>query len=135
LDLHLVESVTLPGLTGLSTLTAVNGQPSAVRITVEDNGTGIPEHLHQRIFEPSFTTKPTDRGTGLGLAISKDIVEDHDGELSLESHPGHWTRFHVDLPAKPRAFGGTGLRTSSGHSAENCGSDWTREMLACQTQN
>ena len=50
------------------------------------------------MFDPFYTTKPRDAGTGLGLSISHGIVRDHQGELSVESEPGEYTRFHVDLP-------------------------------------
>ena len=67
-------------------------------LTVEDHGSGIPSEGRERIFDPFFTTKPQNEGTGLGLSISHGIVKDHGGELSVESEPGQWTRFHVDLP-------------------------------------
>jgi signal transduction histidine kinase len=69
-----------------------------IRLTVEVHGCGIPEAIRQRIFDPFFTTKPHNKGTGLGLSISHGIIKDHDGALSVESEPGRWTRFHVDLP-------------------------------------
>jgi PAS domain S-box-containing protein len=69
-----------------------------IRVTVEDHGTGIDPAVLERIFDPFFTTKSRDRGTGLGLSISHGIVREHHGELTVESEPGQWTRFHVDLP-------------------------------------
>ncbi|MHC1727555.1 MAG: ATP-binding protein [Syntrophobacteraceae bacterium] len=69
-----------------------------VRTTVEDTGNGIPRQIRDRIFDPFFTTKPKESGTGLGLSISYGIVKDHCGELSVESEPGRYTRFHIDLP-------------------------------------
>ncbi len=69
-----------------------------IRMTVEDAGPGIPAHIRNRIFDPFFTTKPKENGTGLGLSISYGILKDHNGELSVESEPGQYTRFHVDLP-------------------------------------
>ncbi|RPI46077.1 MAG: PAS domain-containing sensor histidine kinase, partial [Betaproteobacteria bacterium] len=69
-----------------------------IRITVEDNGPGIPEHLRARVFEPYFTTKPVGVGTGVGLAVSFGIVEAHGGTLAVECPPGGGTAFHIDLP-------------------------------------
>lgn len=72
-------------------------------IKVRDNGTGIPPDVVQRIFEPFFTTKPTDEGTGLGLAMSNDIVRGHGGQISVESEPGEYTEFTVELPLERAA--------------------------------
>jgi signal transduction histidine kinase len=69
-----------------------------IRTTVEDSGVGIPLEILERIFDPFFTTKPKEAGTGLGLSISYGIVKDHGGELSVESEPGRYTRFYMDLP-------------------------------------
>lgn len=68
------------------------------KITVKDNGTGIPDELLERIFDPFFTTKPRDEGTGLGLSISHGIVEDHHGELYFETEQGAWTKAILVLP-------------------------------------
>jgi PAS domain S-box-containing protein len=69
-----------------------------IRTTVEDNGVGVPTEIRDRIFDPFFTTKPKETGTGLGLSISYGIVRDHGGELTVESEPGGYARFHMDLP-------------------------------------
>ncbi len=67
-----------------------------VRVVVRNSGVGIPPELHERIFQPFFTTKP--RGTGLGLAIARQIVEAHRGSLRIESDGHSETRFIVELP-------------------------------------
>lgn len=73
-----------------------------VRLTVEDNGTGIPPALLDQIFDPFRTTKPQGAAAGLGLSISHGIVVEHGGVISVESELGGFTRFHVDLPALGR---------------------------------
>ena len=72
--------------------------PPRVRVTVRDNGPGIPpEHL-LRIFDPFFTTKPVGKGTGLGLSISYGIVEQHGGHLSARNAEGGGAEFVLELP-------------------------------------
>ncbi|MBI4528286.1 MAG: HAMP domain-containing protein [Deltaproteobacteria bacterium] len=72
-----------------------------LRICFEDNGPGIaPDHI-EHIFDPFFTTKDIGEGTGLGLSVSYGIVKDHGGEIHVESDPGCFTRFIIDLPIKP----------------------------------
>ncbi|MEA3238736.1 MAG: PAS domain-containing protein, partial [Candidatus Bipolaricaulota bacterium] len=68
-----------------------------IRTTIEDHGAGIAEDVIEHIFDPFFTTKPRDEGTGLGLSVSYGIIKDHHGELTVESEPGKYTRFHLDL--------------------------------------
>jgi signal transduction histidine kinase len=73
-----------------------------VEIRVRDNGTGIPERVQSKVFQPFFTTKPTGLGTGLGLSLSYDIVtKGHGGELSVVSEEGEWTEFIIMLPHAP----------------------------------
>jgi PAS domain S-box-containing protein len=69
-----------------------------VRITVADNGAGIPAHLRARVFEPYFTTKPTGVGTGVGLAVSLGIVEAHDGTLTVDCPAEGGAVFTIELP-------------------------------------
>lgn len=73
---------------------------SWVKVSLSDNGPGMPPEVLSRIFDPFFTTK--EKGTGLGLATSHTIVEKHQGRLRVESTPGQGTTFHVILPAAPR---------------------------------
>jgi signal transduction histidine kinase len=68
-------------------------------VTVNDNGTGIPQKALDKIFQPFFTTKPTGQGTGLGLSLSYDIVtKGHGGEIKVETKAGESTGFSVILP-------------------------------------
>lgn len=69
-----------------------------VKVTVEDNGGGIPQHIVDKIFQPFFTTKPTGKGTGLGLSLSYDIVKAHGGELAVSTIAGSETAFDIILP-------------------------------------
>jgi len=70
-----------------------------VEIRIRDNGTGIPEEIKDKIFNPFFTTKPSGEGTGLGLSMSHDIiVKQHGGSIDVETEPGLFTEFKVVLP-------------------------------------
>jgi PAS domain S-box-containing protein len=71
---------------------------SKVEISIEDNGTGIPEKDQGKIFDLFYTTKPPGKGTGLGLAISQNIVRNLGGLISFESKPGVGTTFTVQIP-------------------------------------
>jgi signal transduction histidine kinase len=76
---------------------SVDGQ---AQIKVIDNGTGMPEALKTKIFQPFFTTKPTGEGTGLGLSLAYDIItKGHLGTLDVQSREGEGTKFIVRLPA------------------------------------
>ncbi len=68
-----------------------------VKVSIQDQGVGIPEKYLQRIFDPYFTTKQ--KGSGLGLAISYSIVQKHAGHITVESQMGMGTTFHIYLPA------------------------------------
>jgi C4-dicarboxylate-specific signal transduction histidine kinase/ligand-binding sensor domain-containing protein len=70
-----------------------------VEILVKDNGTGMPQHIKDKIMQPFFTTKPTGEGTGLGLSLSYDIVvKGHGGKIDVLTHEGEGTEFVVTLP-------------------------------------
>ncbi|MGD1902795.1 MAG: ATP-binding protein [Geitlerinemataceae cyanobacterium] len=70
----------------------------AMRITIFDNGSGIPPETIDKIFNPFFTTKPVGRGTGLGLSICYQIIQMHEGTIEVSSRPGSNTRIAVTLP-------------------------------------
>jgi signal transduction histidine kinase len=70
-----------------------------IEIRIRDNGSGIPPDIREKIFNPFFTTKPTGQGTGLGLSISYDIiVQQHKGEIKIETEEGKFTEFILSLP-------------------------------------
>jgi len=70
-----------------------------ILITVQDNGTGIPQKVLDKIFQPFFTTKPTGQGTGLGLSLSYDIVKAHGGEIKVETKEGEGAEFIIQFLA------------------------------------
>ena len=70
-------------------------------IHIKDNGSGIPEDVVDKIFNPFFTTKPTNQGTGLGLAMCNDIVRRHGGNISVNTEPGEFTEMIIELPLTP----------------------------------
>jgi signal transduction histidine kinase len=94
LVLNAVEA--MPGGGQLQVGTNPTTQPKGVDITVVDSGVGIEPERLPRIFEPFQSTR--DEGLGLGLYISKKIVEEHDGHIEVDSHPGEGTTFNVWLP-------------------------------------
>jgi PAS domain S-box-containing protein len=73
---------------------------NTVAVAIKDNGVGIQPADMERIFQPFYTTKPEVKGTGLGLSVSYGIVQNHQGEIRVESHPGEGSTFTVLLPIK-----------------------------------
>jgi two-component system, NtrC family, sensor kinase len=69
-----------------------------IEISVKDNGSGIPQKIFDKIFQPFFTTKPTGQGTGLGLSLSYDIVKAHGGEIKVNTKENEGTVFTIQLP-------------------------------------
>jgi len=68
-----------------------------VRVIIQDSGPGIPADIKDRIYDPFFTTKSVGKGTGMGLEVVKRIVDDHKGNIRLESEPGN-TNFEFCFP-------------------------------------
>ncbi|MFC1717814.1 sensor histidine kinase [Candidatus Poribacteria bacterium] len=69
-----------------------------ISVKFTDTGQGIPPENLAKLFEPGFTTKSPDRGTGLGLSICKKIMEEHNGNIEVESEVGKGTAFTIRLP-------------------------------------
>ncbi len=82
---------------GRVVLSANDGEPGRVRLSVRDTGPGIPEELRRRLFEPFATSRRETGGTGLGLWIVRQVVERCGGKISIESSPAG-TRVDLDLP-------------------------------------
>ncbi len=72
-----------------------------VCVHIEDNGPGLDEEHKKRLFEPFYTTKSVGEGTGLGLSVSYFIiVDDHKGDMLVESSPGKGSTFIIKLPCQ-----------------------------------
>jgi signal transduction histidine kinase len=82
---------------GCITLRSMSDEAGVV-IEIEDTGKGIPEDIRGKIFDPFFTTKPVGQGTGLGLSICYKIIEQHKGDIRVESEVGKGTKFIIMLP-------------------------------------
>ena len=76
---------------------------SEIEIDFEDNGSGVPEALRQRVFDPFFTTRSS--GTGLGLAVVQNLVLSHGGEIHLLEGEAGGARFHIRFPQAPETAG------------------------------
>jgi signal transduction histidine kinase len=84
---------------------SVRAEGMSVVASVEDRGTGIPEDVRSRIFDPFFSTKG--EGTGLGLAITRQIIEAHGGSIACEPRDGGGTSFRLLLPIAPQRLSAT----------------------------
>ncbi len=67
-------------------------------LSIQDNGSGIPDSIKERIFEPFFTTKEINKGTGIGLSIASSIIKEHGGDITVESSVNLGTTFTIKLP-------------------------------------
>jgi PAS domain S-box-containing protein len=82
-------------------------------ILVSDDGTGIPDDLLDQVFEPFVTTKGPRHGTGLGLSVVYRIVQDHGGQIAIDSRPGRGTRVTLSLPGARLAEEATAEATAT----------------------
>ncbi len=116
-DVHQIEQVLLNlvsnaldalpsgGRISVETRADPGGKSPGVLLVVRDNGVGIVREHLARIFDPFFSTKGAGRGTGLGLSICKEIVQQHRGEIRIESAPGRGSAVTIRLPAAVQAPG------------------------------
>ena len=85
---------------------ALSAHADGARLSVRDQGNGIPPAFQPRVFQRFAQADGADTrqkgGTGLGLSISKSLVEEHGGQISFETGQGAGTVFHVDLPPAPQ---------------------------------
>ncbi|MEX2596794.1 MAG: ATP-binding protein [Salibacteraceae bacterium] len=88
---HAVEDVNNP-----TVIISLRKENESAIVSIEDNGMGIPLELHDKIFQPNFTTKSS--GTGLGLSICKQIIESVGGNITFKSEEGSGTSFLISLP-------------------------------------
>ncbi len=91
------------GKTPTITISSQVTSENRVLISIADNGSGIPEDIRSKLFNPFFTTKPVGKGTGLGLSISYQIVEKHGGKIWCDSTLGQGTKFMIEIPVYPIA--------------------------------
>jgi two-component system NtrC family sensor kinase len=82
----------------LAVTTEIDPSGDSLHIRVRDTGSGIPPEVLPQIFDPFFTTKEDQQRTGLGLAVARSIVEQHGGDISVQSTPGEGTEFTITLP-------------------------------------
>ncbi len=92
----LVNAIDATGKNGVITI-ILKDIDDGVALTIADTGEGIPKENLEKIFEPFYTTKPTDMGTGLGLYVTRGIVSNLGGTLEVESSVGHGTSFCIKL--------------------------------------
>ncbi len=91
-----IRQSTGEGIIRIRTWQKVNGR---VMLEIADSGPGISSEIIPRIFDPFFSTKPAGSGTGLGLSITFGIIQEHGGEITVESQPGLGAKFILELPA------------------------------------
>ncbi len=109
------DAVEEKGPGGKITVATASDENGGVEMRVSDTGVGISPEIRDRIFDPFFTTKPPGKGTGLGLSIVYGIIQNHKGEIEVESKPGEGTTFIMKLPRGARAQE-TGRKTAVGGS-------------------
>lgn len=102
---HLLSNALKFSPRGASVEVGVARHDTGIRVTVTDQGPGIPEALRDRLFQPFSQAESTDAGSrsgaGLGLSIAKAIIQQHSGSIGHEPRPGSGARFYFELPERP----------------------------------
>lgn len=109
---------------GMISLQLSHPSPGWLRITVSDNGPGIPDEIQERIFEPFFTTRT--HGTGLGLAVVDCVVRAHGGRVACQSSAGRGASFQLDFPLATEATPLPGGFSGSNHLTGESGNGTDR---------
>lgn len=85
-------------------------EANTIALEVTDDGPGVPVEMRNKIFDPFFTTKDVGEGTGLGLSVAYAIVQEHGGQIRVDSHPARGASFVVELPVRSLETDGRPLR-------------------------
>ncbi len=101
MTINAVEAMPEGGELTVRTAPGESDADRTVTLAIEDTGTGIPEAIRGRIFDPFFSTKAETSGVGLGLAVVYGIVSRHGGTIRVDSGPGPGTTFLIELPREP----------------------------------
>ena len=97
---HAIEKKQIDGKKGKGKITVrTAAKEEAVVIEISDTGSGIPKDILHKIYDPFFTTKEPGKGTGQGLAIAFNVIQKHEGIITVESTEGEGTTFYIRLPA------------------------------------
>jgi signal transduction histidine kinase len=104
---HLVENAVKFTPSGGRVAVSLDEDAGSLRLSVEDDGIGVPREYHERIFEKFFMVDSSlakaHGGAGIGLYLARGVATIHDGRIDVESAPGRGTRFQVHLPLRPPA--------------------------------
>jgi len=96
---NLIRNALQAGGYGIHVVVSTAERGGKVRLSVRDDGPGMPPEVREQIFDPFFTTREASGGTGLGLSMVHGIVSGHGGTVSVHSEPGRGTEVRVELPA------------------------------------
>ena len=95
---NLLNNAVEAGSRNITIAARVDDDDRRLRISVQDDGHGIPDELVENVFDPFFTTRRQSGGTGLGLSLANAIIMDHDGALDVTSYPSKGTTVTIELP-------------------------------------